>query len=896
MPRAGHGLLLLIATATIPSGLSQSAVSYSIRTLAGSDFVGDGGLATAALIRHLEGVAVDNKGNIYVADADDHRIRKIAPNGVISTVAGNGHAGFSGDGGPGASAELRTPYGIAADRLGNVYIADLGNARVRKVGSDGTITTVAGGGTEVAADGAVATAVSSVAPRNLATDATGAVYFTDFGAHRLYQVSSSGTLSVVAGTGKAGYAGDGGAARFSQLSAPAGVAVEPFGVVYVADTGNGRVRKIDRGVISTLGDGGRPGAPSAVPVTLPTGLALDFDGSLYVADPGGNQILRVTTGLSYIPVAQPARDVAVDAAGNLYACLDGLLYRRPRNGSSVVIAGGTTNSYLGDGGPASQARFARLAGVVRDTAGNVYVADTGNQRVRKIATDGTVTTVAGTGWRGFSGDGGVAVAAKLDTPVGLALDAAGNLFIADSGNHRIRKVDLAGFISTAVGTGVRSRSTDGTLAQYAQLDTPVWLAFDREGSLYFSEAGNHAVRKVNATGQIRTVAGNGARGYNGDGIPALAAALDSPQGIAVDASGNLYIADAGNRRVRMVTAASGIITTLPDANASTWRGVRGLAVDSQGSLYVTDADDARVFRIDLPGRVYTIAGTPVASFTGESGTALQVGIDAPAGIAVDGLGTVYFADSGNGRLRVLTPESGGTVIPQPALEAALVVVNAASMKAGPVAPGELVSLFGSGLGPAEGVAAAQPTVQLGGTQVTFNGRLAPMTFAGQGQVNLQVPYSVAEAKSCDVQVMVGGVVIANASVEVAAAAPGIFAVSGGTGQAAALNEDGSLNSKDNPAARGSVIVLFATGEGQTNPAGIEGRGAGWPAPVPVLPVSVRIGDYPAEILYAGEAPGFAGLLQVNARVPAGFAPPGVLQVTLQVGTAASPAGVTVAVR
>ncbi len=520
--------------------------------------------------------------------------------------------------------------------------------------------------------------------------------------------------------------------------------------------------------------------------------------------------------------------------------------------------------------------------------------------MRRITPDGFIATVAGNGVRGFSGDGGAAVAASLDTPIGVAVDPEGNLYIGDSGNHRIRKVDSAGFISTAVGTGVRSHTPEGTLAPYAQLDMPAWLAFDGQGILYFSEIGGNAVRKVTATGQVQTVAGSGVRGYTGDGGPALAAGLDSPQGIAVDAQGNVYIADTGNRRIRMVsTAASGdapIITTVPDVNASTWRSLRGLAVDAQGSLYVTDAEDARVFRIDPPGRVYTIAGTATASFTGESGEALRQGLDTPSGLAVDGLGNVYLADSGNGRIRVLTPAYDSTVTPPGSITQALTVTSSASLQAGAVAQGELVSIFGSGLGPANGVSATNATVELGGTQVVFNGRLAPLSYVSQGQINLQVPYSLGDVRSCEVQVLAGGIVKARASVTIADAAPSIFTVSGGIGQAAALNEDGSFNSSENQADRGSIIVLFATGEGQTSPAGIEGRPAGSPAPAPLLPVSLRIGDYPAEILYAAAAPGFAGLLQVNARIPGGFAPPGILPVTLQVGSAVSQPGVTIAVR
>jgi len=271
--------------------------------------------------------------------------------------------------------------------------------------------------------------------------------------------------------------------------------------------------------------------------------------------------------------------------------------------------------------------------------------------------------------------------------------------------------------------------------------------------------------------------------------------------------------------------------------------------------------------------VLTIAGTGVQAFNGESGAALTTTLDTPAGIVTDPSGDVFLADSGNGRIRELIPAAGSVETPPPS-QSVITVVNAASLQAMAIAPGEIVSVFGSGLGPATGI------------QVLFNGYAAPIFYAGQNQINVQVPYALAGAQACAVQVVSGGVVKGQSSVTVADTVPAIFTAANGTGQAAALNQDGSFNSPDNPAERGSVIVLFATGEGRTKPDGI----------IPVLPVSVRIGGYSADILYAGEAPGFAGLLQVNAVVPGGFAPPGILPVTLQVGTAASQAGVTIAVR
>ncbi len=887
---------LLVAT---PVAYAQSL--YRLQTLAGGDYAGDGGAANSALLVHIEGLAADFRGNIYIADADDNRVRKVTPAGIISTFAGNGRAGFSGDGGPASTAQLRTPYGVAADRNGNIYIADLGNARVRRVSPDGVIQTVAGGGTTPAwqGDGQPATNLALTSPRNVAVDYYGTVYFSDFGGNRVFEISENGLAILIAGAGEPGFAGDGGAAPLALLSAPAGVAVDPAGVLYIADSGNARIRTVYRGVIHTLGDLGVAGAVPAVSVKLPTGLAMDPDGSLFIADIGGNQTLRVTPSLTITPIPQPARDIAIDAQGNLYACDGPVVYRRPRAGAASLFAGGTPANYSGDLGPLAQVRFNQPGSVVRNLNGDLFIADTAANRVRKITSDGNIYTVAGDGVAGYSGDGGPAAAAHLNNPLGLAVDTAGNLFIADTGNHAIRKVRANGIITTLAGNGTRGRSLDGAAAFGSQLDSPTWLALGPLGAVYFSESGTHRVRAITTAGALTTLAGTGVSGYSGDGGSATAAALNSPQGLVLDSAGAIYVADSGNRRIRRIGAPSALgpstISTYPDKDAAVWRGARGLALDPQGVLFVADAADHRLFRIDPPGRITTIAGTGVPGFTAESGAALEQAVNAPSGLVADGLGNVYFADAGNNRVRILIPVADTITKPPPA-DPGITIVNAASLRTGAVAPGEIATIFGSGIGPATGVAASLPNASLGGTQVLFNGRLAPLFYASATQLNLQVPYSLGDGSTCEVQVLVNGLVKSRATVDVAAASPGIFTVAAGSGQVAALNEDGSVNSADRPAARGSVLVLFATGGGKTNPSWTEGVPAGVPLPAPVLPVSVRIGDYSADVLYAGAAPGFAGLMQVNARIPGGFLPPGVLPVSVQVGAYVSPAGPTIVVK
>jgi hypothetical protein len=251
-------LVLLSACPAVAADVPR--MLYRIETVAGSANIGDGGAAVLAQIGNIQGVAVDRWGNLYLSDTDNHRVRKVSAGGVISTLVGTGFAGFSGDGGPAAGAQLNLPYGLAVDLAGCVYIADLGNQRVRRVGPDGTITTIAGTGFKAASgDGGPAVQASLMTPRNVAVDAAGNLYFSEFEGHRIRKVTPDGRIFTVAGTGLAGFRGDGGAATSAQIGFPAGLAVDRSGVLYFADSQNQRVRRIlPGGTISTVlgGDAG----------------------------------------------------------------------------------------------------------------------------------------------------------------------------------------------------------------------------------------------------------------------------------------------------------------------------------------------------------------------------------------------------------------------------------------------------------------------------------------------------------------------------------------------------------------------------------------------------------------------------------------------------------------
>ena len=366
-------------------------------------FTGDNGPATSAELNLPEGLAVDSAGNLYIADTYNERIRKVS-NGVITTVAGNGTAGFSGDNASATSAQLWYPAGLAVDSSGDLYIADLFNGRIRKV-SNGVITTIAGGGL-VLGDNGPATSAELNAPTGLALDSAANLYIADESDNRVRKVSN-GVITTVAGTGREGFSGDTGPATSAQLNAPEGVAVDSAGSLFVADALNNRIRKVTNGVITTVagsgtqGFSGDNGLATSAELNYPSGVAVDSAGNLYLADSSNNRIRKIS------------------------------------NGVMTTVAGNGTQGFSGDGGPASSGQLNNPMGVAVGPGGSIYIADTNNNRIRKVS-NGMITTVAGGGVS--LGDNGPATGAQLYGPGAVAVDSAGNLYIADTYNNRIRKV------------------------------------------------------------------------------------------------------------------------------------------------------------------------------------------------------------------------------------------------------------------------------------------------------------------------------------------------------------------------------------------------------------------------------------------------------------------------
>ena len=471
----------------------------------------------------------------------------------INTFAG---LRIFGDGGPAVQTQLYGPVGVAVDGSGNLYIADRNNS-IRKVDPTGTITTVAGTGEQgFGGDGGPAVQAQLASPTGVAVDGSGNLYIADSGNERIRKVDPTGRITTVAGTGERGAGGDGGPATQAQFAFPADVAVDGSDNLYIADRDTHRIRKVDpTGRITTIAGTGEYGGDGdggpAVQAQLdsPTDVAVDGSGNLYIADKGTSRIRKVDS-----------------------------------RGTITTVAGTRRRGGGGDGGPAVQAQLTFPNGVAVDGSGNLYIADSGNDRIRKVDPTGTITTVAGIGEdvsdSGYSGDGGPAVEAQLAGPVGVAVDGSGNLYIADRGNRRIRKVDSRGRITTVAGTG--EHGGDGGPAARAQLNSPAGVAVDGSGNLYIADFSNDRIRKVDSTGTITTVAGGGRGNGLGNGGPAVLARLNGPAGVAVDGSGNLYIADSNYHRIRKVDP-TGTITTFAGKGRPSLGGDGGPALQAPAS-------------------------------------------------------------------------------------------------------------------------------------------------------------------------------------------------------------------------------------------------------------------------------------------------------------------------
>ena len=517
----------------------------------------------------------------------------------------------------------------------------------------------------------------------------------------------------------------------------------------------------------------------------------------------------------------------------------------------TTIAGSPNNpGFAGDSGSAVGSQLNFPFGLAVDKTGTLYIADGLNNRVRKVS-GGVITTVAGNGTAGFTGDNASATSAELNNPTGVAVDSSGNLYIADSGNNVVRKV-ANGTITTFAGNNSAGAgySGDGAAATGAQLNNPVGVAVDASGNVYIADAGNNVVRQV-----------------GGGNIITPAVGFTHPDGVAIDSSGNLYVADTVARRI--VKFSGGAYTTVagngkpafggddgPGAQASL-NAPMGLAVDASGNVYIADTLNGRIRKLTPSGTITTIAGTGALYYSGDGGPAAQAAMYFPRGVAVDPSGNIYIADTANSVVRQLQ----GGALP---VVSANGVVNAASF-ASQISPGALATVFGSNFALRNASANAPLPLGLAGISVSVNGQSAPLLYVTPTQVNFQVPWETALG-SATVTVNVNGGASNSITVPVLGAAPGLFSTS--SGHAVVQNSDFTLNDPSNPAKVGSTIVAYLSGSGPVSPAVADGAATPLGALASATSQSsVTIGSSTAQVAFAGLAPGFVGLVQVNIVVP-----------------------------
>lgn len=673
------------------AGMVLAAPTDNIVTVAGDRAaIGDGQAATSALLNLPGAVATytNHAGErfLFIAEGAGNRVRRVDAQGKITTFAGTGGVGWNGDDIPAVQAQVSSPRGLYV-RGDDLYIVEFGGNRVRKVNLEAAvpmITTVVGTGVAGSlGDNGPARDAQLNGPGFVAFDSDGNLYVSEVSGVKIRRVDPAGTITTLAGTGVSGFFGDGVPATMAQFIAPNGIAIGP-GSLYVADTNSHCIRKIDLTakpptIATVVGLCGNTGiSPDGVlardaRLGAPRTVTVDAAGNVIIAEFGNNKIrtvdaantLRTLAGngeRGYAGDDGPALDAKLNGPNFAFRDADGSLYISESLGQHVrkVDASGTITTFagggtpmLGDGGPATAGQMFPAGRVAFDAAGNFYIADLGNNRVRKVTrATGVISTFAGTGVSGSMGDGGKATEAQLSGPAAVAVDSAGNVYIADSTSRRIRKVDTDGNISRFAGTGVSLSGGDGGPAVDAQVNNPNGLAIDCANNLYISEMNGHKVRKVDATTlNISLVAGDGTVGNGGDGGPATAAQLNAPVGIAADCAGNVYIADTGNDRVRRVDAVTHDIATVATATPLSLPG--DVQVDGAGNLWIADSGHNRILAIDAGGTMKTLAGTGVFGFAGDGGPATGAMLGGPRGIARDPAGNVYLTDGANTRIRRL---------------------------------------------------------------------------------------------------------------------------------------------------------------------------------------------------------------------------------------------------
>lgn len=630
-------------------------------------------------------VAVGADGAVYVASAEARRVFKVV-GGRLTVVAGGGslrrvftNTPRSGDGAPAAGSALSRPASLAVGPQGDVYIGDDGDGVVRRIDArTGIITTLLGSlpegppplpGTSGPPDTRAAELRQPVRPSGLAVDAVGNLYVADRAAHQVFRIRPDGAKQAMAGSGVSGYVGDSGPAVSARLASPAGIVLDAAGDLFIADRGNHCVRRVDArtGIITTFagngvaGDSGDGGPAAAAELRDPAAVAVDARGTLFIADLGNRRLRRasltmgrISTDAGFGEVDASAVAVAADGAVWVADAVRGVVLGRRDHGAVTTIAGNGGLGVTGDGGAATAAFLSEPSSLARDAEGNLYIAEAGAHRVRRVdATSGLISTAAGTGRDGYFGDGGPATHAALSGPQGIAFDREGCLLIADTGNHRVRRVARDGTITTVAGSGRDGLADNGVIALDVDLGRPSAIAANADGNVFVAQGWYGLIHRIDASGALATITGRRSGGPLLDGKPAVSGHVERIAAVALG-RGGLFFADDESMRVWRIDDRTGLATivagrgpTFVEAPPDDARGValgaiRALALDGRGNLYVGDVPSG-VRRVDASTRGVT------ALFEGAPRFAW------PAALLWADPDSLYLAESG-GRVWRLGPD------------------------------------------------------------------------------------------------------------------------------------------------------------------------------------------------------------------------------------------------
>jgi trimeric autotransporter adhesin len=638
--------------------------------------VGDGGPAINASLNTPSAITFDASGDLLIADTGNDNIRMVSPAGIITKVAGTGNPAFDGVNGTVATAAFSVPTGVAVDRFGNIYVADTGNQLVRMLSTTGITSVIAGTPSKKGSfgDGRQATTAELNNPGAILFDSAGNLYIADTGNDRVRRITSNGVIANYAGSGTVGAGGDGGYAIAANINLQS-IAMDAQNNLYIADGGNFRVREVtaSNGFITTIGGNG-------LDTYNPTNLLFN-GGTVYFSDSAVNRIRQFTLSAGAASISVLAgtgqetwdatddialttrlnapRGLTMDSKGNIYfADSKNFVVREiTPEGALVNLAGDAVNIDSGDGALATAAQLSGPVDVAfANSSGNLYILEQAGERIRVITPNGNIATYAGTGVPGTpSSPTGTALSQPMNSPQGLAIDSSGALYIADTGNNLIRKITTDGNVATVVGTGASGYTGDGGPALSATVRNPTGVAVDTFGNIFIADTRNDVIREVGADGIISTVAGTGTAGYNGDGSPATSYAMNQPSAVAIGPSCSVLVADVVNQRIRQVfPAVAYTVTTNP----------AGLQILADGQTVSTPA----VLNW-LPGTSHQLSGPSQQS--GAAGTqyvltsapqTISVPCGAPRASASVAFATQYFLN--------ITAGNGGTVSQTSSFEAA----------------------------------------------------------------------------------------------------------------------------------------------------------------------------------------------------------------------------------